>query len=412
MVSSVRKKPMRETSSWILPSVSPKEFLARHHEVAPLSAQGATSLSIGWDEVFAIMPEVHRNGDVRYINDATGTLGQDPAVVMADVLGYGEGHLPDGFRSHFALGQYSYAIQHVERYLADVAKVADEITRVTGSAVSVTAFVSPPVSTATKIHYDKSDVYALQVHGMKRWEVFKPVDLLPNMRIPDVPFEEVELELHGVHSLSAGDVLYLPRGWIHRVRNESAEPSLHLSFVAFTDSWGGLFANLMDAAYARLRSSPEWKQTICKAALTGDAAEERLRKMLDQLGLEMGAIMAGTPARFFDHCLIDSAQRAAVDAGRQSILAASNDEEYALSASGAHYVIRHSETKGNLRVSTDGVSFHEVNQKLLERVQHPDVLRVSEIDAGALADCGDVSTSIDVLIRVTGAYRLAPLREA
>lgn len=402
---------MREGSSWILPTVSPEEFLARHHEAGPLSVQGTTSLSIGWDDVFAIMPQAHRNGDVRYINDATDVLGQDPAVVMADVLRYGEGELPDGFRHHFALGQYSYAIQRLERYSAEVAKFADEITRVTGSPVSVTAFVSPPMSTATKIHYDKSDVYALQVHGTKHWEVFEPVDLLPNMRIPDVSFEDVQLGLHGVHSLAAGDVLYLPRGWIHRVRNESDEPSLHLSFVAFTDSWGGLFANLMDAAYAGLRSSPEWKQSICKMALTGDAAEERLRQMLGQLGLEMCALMAGTPARFVDNCLIDIAQCAAVDAGRQSIVAASNDLEYALSASGAHYLIRHSETKGNLRVSTDGESFHEVNRKFLERLQHPDVLRISDVDADALPECGDLSTSIDVLVRVTGAYQLVPLME-
>lgn len=65
-------------------------------------------------------------------------------------------------------------------------------------------------------HWDCHDVFAVQLHGRKRWQLFKPtLELpLPGQTSKDVKGEcpaEPVLDI----ILEAGDVLYIPRGWWH-----------------------------------------------------------------------------------------------------------------------------------------------------------------------------------------------------
>ncbi|HYD62327.1 MAG TPA: cupin domain-containing protein [Noviherbaspirillum sp.] len=65
-------------------------------------------------------------------------------------------------------------------------------------------------------HWDTHDVFAVQLHGRKRWQLFKPTLELPlsgqtskdvKGECPADPVLDIILE--------AGDVLYIPRGWWH-----------------------------------------------------------------------------------------------------------------------------------------------------------------------------------------------------
>jgi hypothetical protein len=89
-----------------------------------------------------------------------------------------------------------------------------------GHPVQVNAYITPPQSQGFSDHYDVHDVFVLQVVGRKRWRIHAPVHGSP---LRDQPWTDrrkaVEAAAENPCDIDAvlepGDVLYLPRGWIH-----------------------------------------------------------------------------------------------------------------------------------------------------------------------------------------------------
>ncbi|TDK89930.1 cupin [Mycobacterium paragordonae] len=102
-----------------------------------------------------------------------------------------------------------------------------------GHPVQANAYVTPPGSRGFDAHYDVHDVFILQVSGEKHWTVHKPVHEHP---LPSQPWtqhrEAIAARVDGEPVidtvLSAGDALYLPRGWVHSARSQEAT-SIHLT---------------------------------------------------------------------------------------------------------------------------------------------------------------------------------------
>jgi lysine-specific demethylase/histidyl-hydroxylase NO66 len=99
--------------------------------------------------------------------------------------------------------------------------------------VQANAYLTPGGNRGFDPHYDTHDVFVLQVAGRKRWRVHEPV--LPDPLEPQ-PWgghaDEVSATAEGPPALDVvlapGDVLYLPRGWLHAAA-ALGERSLHLT---------------------------------------------------------------------------------------------------------------------------------------------------------------------------------------
>ena len=99
--------------------------------------------------------------------------------------------------------------------------------------VQANAYITPPTNRGFDPHYDVHDVFVLQVSGQKRWIVHDPVLDHP---LPSQPWtqhraviaERVADEPVIDTVLSAGDALYLPRGWVHSAQ-ALATTSIHLT---------------------------------------------------------------------------------------------------------------------------------------------------------------------------------------
>jgi ribosomal protein L16 Arg81 hydroxylase len=117
--------------------------------------------------------------------------------------------------------------------------------------IAVNLYMTPGRSQAFGSHFDNHDVFILQVEGSKIWKLFTPPQDLPVEVVykarpqwferklpfewdlgPSRPSVEPDREI----LLSAGDLLYVPRGYVHQVFT-SGTPSLHLTVAAPVLTW-------------------------------------------------------------------------------------------------------------------------------------------------------------------------------
>lgn len=102
-----------------------------------------------------------------------------------------------------------------------------------GHPVQANAYITPPGNRGFDFHHDVHDVFVLQVSGTKRWIVHEPVHRHP---LPAQAWthyrEQIEERVTADPVLdtvlSAGDALYLPRGWVHAAQAMDTT-SIHLT---------------------------------------------------------------------------------------------------------------------------------------------------------------------------------------
>ncbi|WP_239655745.1 JmjC domain-containing protein, partial [Streptomyces sp. M10] len=128
------------------------------------------------------------------------------------------------------------------------------------------AYVPPPQNRGFDDHYDVHDVFVLQIEGTKRWLVHRPVHPDP---LRDQPWtdrrsavaEAAASEPYLDVVLAPGDVLYLPRGWLHAAQAQGAV-SVHLTLGIHTWTRYALAEQLAQAALATLREDPAMRATL------------------------------------------------------------------------------------------------------------------------------------------------------
>jgi hypothetical protein len=123
--------------------------------------------------------------------------------------------------------------QGLHRAWPAVVDLAGALTGELGHPVQVNAYLTPPTARGFAAHYDTHDVFVVQTAGDKRWQVHRPVVESPaaddewtrhKEEVASAAAEPPTLD----HVLSPGDVLYLPRGWVHAAQAQDAM-SLHLT---------------------------------------------------------------------------------------------------------------------------------------------------------------------------------------
>ena len=116
-----------------------------------------------------------------------------------------------------------------------------------GHPVQANAYYTPASAQGFAVHHDTHDVFCLQVEGEKRWLVYPPVLELPLKHQKYVP----ELGEPGDPVLDvtmrAGDMLYLPRGWLHQAMT-SDTASLHLTVGVNVFTWRDAMKEALDEA--------------------------------------------------------------------------------------------------------------------------------------------------------------------
>ena len=99
--------------------------------------------------------------------------------------------------------------------------------------VGANAYLTPPRSSqGFAPHYDDIDAFCLQLQGSKRWKVYEPIVELPRTSSEDFTTKDLEEKEPVLDvTLEEGDLLYMPRGFIHQActLRQNDLHSLHLT---------------------------------------------------------------------------------------------------------------------------------------------------------------------------------------
>jgi lysine-specific demethylase/histidyl-hydroxylase NO66 len=111
--------------------------------------------------------------------------------------------------------------------------------------IRANAYYTPPRSQGFDPHYDDHDVLVLQLHGEKRWRIYGEAVKWPRKPMLDALDKEFLRSKAQELTLLPGDVLYIPRGFVHEAKAWDTS-SLHLTFSVDVATWGDVFQKLVD----------------------------------------------------------------------------------------------------------------------------------------------------------------------
>jgi hypothetical protein len=169
----------------------------------------------------------------------SGRIGSVPLSDLAD---------PGKIFGQFAAGA-TIVLQGLQRFWAPLAVFSRDLERFLTHPVQVNAYLTPPASRGLGVHHDTHDVFVLQVHGRKLWQVWDaavPFPLGHQTKLPPGADDPAEAPLVEA-KLAPGDGLYVPRGFRHAART-ATDASLHLTVGMLTYNWNDLLREVVEQA--------------------------------------------------------------------------------------------------------------------------------------------------------------------
>ena len=319
-------------------------FFRHHWEAAPLHLTGAHLRLPGWEA----LPSWE---------SLLGVLRVATQAPQSDVLCLKDQHPTTEYPSPAAayLDGASLIVNHAEVASTGVAALcralrADDFPHAFGNL-----YVTPPVGRAVDAHADDRDVLVLQLEGQKAWRVYGPAPIpypAPDEQVgkhglPVPPAAVASSRLLFDATLHEGDVLYIPRGFVHEATTGADAPSLHLTLALPSHDWSWASLAAAAAANGHLPSHDDgpalsrkvrarelcsvhgedvpwlWRRSVppplaCQGAATAVGAEHAWEHVGAAIALELGLPVDGT----LELLLTLLQQRSAVHSARQDAAAA------------------------------------------------------------------------------------------
>lgn len=144
---------------------------------------------------------------------------------------------------HAYLNGCSVVVNHADETCPYLAALCLDLQKSLPHAYANT-YLTPPDSQAVPPHADDRDVLILQVYGKKQWKVYKTIPIpypYPQEQVGkdglEVPPQVLEGPCLIDCVLESGDVLYMPRGYVHQAQTVSNMPSYHVTIALATHDW-------------------------------------------------------------------------------------------------------------------------------------------------------------------------------
>lgn len=132
----------------------------------------------------------------------------------------------------------------------------------------VNTYLTPPNAAAVNAHADDRDVFVIQIMGEKEWKVYGDVPIpYPSTKEQvgknGVPVPKDVLQKQPLYevTLKQGDVLYMPRGFVHEASTSSTKPSFHATVAFATHDWS-LSKSISELVTKELESSTKFRMAL------------------------------------------------------------------------------------------------------------------------------------------------------
>lgn len=178
--------------------------------------------------------------------------------------------------------------------------------------INIFSYYTPKGSAGFAPHWDDIDAFLIQIEGRKHWTVHGPGttdELWPNESSHNFSTEEMkEREENLVFKgwLEAGDILYLPRGYIHNAHTDPSQDSLHVTIsLAQKFNYSSLMKTCLDKLWeSQTFSIPQIRRNlpiniaeICGVADSNyDNEDQLLKKVETPLAVYMSQYDGGLTA--------------------------------------------------------------------------------------------------------------------
>lgn len=174
------------------------------------------------------------------------------------------------------------ALEQFHRMWPPVARLTRSAELALGASTQTNVYLTPAGHKGLVPHYDLQDVFVVQTAGTKRWWVHEPhlplpvagQDCGPEGVAPGALLLEVVLE--------PGDLLYLPRGFVHHAEALD-RASLHLSLSTVPTTWLDLLRELVEEARGDVRLRQAVPVDLHGPNEATPALADRLRQILEDL---------------------------------------------------------------------------------------------------------------------------------
>ena len=301
-----------------LTGVPTSQFARDHWGERPLLTHAAA----GFDDLFSAraVDELVADRALRtpFVRMAVEGTVHSPSLFTSSG-GFGA-EIADQLDSEKVLEQFAQGstlvLQGLHRTWQPISAFTRQLVTDLGHPAQVNAYITPASSRGFDPHYDTHDVFVIQIAGAKHWTIHEPVHRHP---LADQPWTDhrdaVAARARQAPSIDAvfepGDVLYLPRGWIHSAEALGGT-SIHLTIGVRASTRHDVLARLLADAGddARLRAplplgvdyadadalGPDLEATIEAARDLLDAAADD-RAVATALAREFEAAVRPAPVR-------------------------------------------------------------------------------------------------------------------
>jgi ribosomal protein L16 Arg81 hydroxylase len=279
----------------LLAPVGVEEFFSRHWEQSPLV--------VARDE-----PERYAallgTSDLDFVLSAAFQTQKSAVEVLggADERKFLDGKEPEHVSQIYAAYRRGATVRvnRAQRYWKPLRALCRGLEQTLGAPVRANLYCTPAGSESLKRHYDNHDVLVLQLAGRKHWRVFDPVVSLPLANVPPLPFEERTEMLKYARGgpkkgradiganecgeprvepiLAAGDLLYMPRGFVHEAWTTD-EASMHVTIGLHVLTW----LDLLSVALARASNRDERFRMALPVGLTDGTESVEAREHFETL---------------------------------------------------------------------------------------------------------------------------------
>jgi ribosomal protein L16 Arg81 hydroxylase len=184
-------------------------------------------------------------------------------------------------REHLDAGG-TISLRQLERLRPAIAQLQQALHAETGYLTHINGYLTPPDNQGLKYHFDPYVTLILQISGRKTWPLHRPFVENPVRAYGSfhlTGFSEEQKHFLAFtppeynYILEPGDVLWLPRGWVHSPYTDGADSSLHLTvaFVERTHHW--VAATLVSEILAQALADPAMRAAVPPEQVTGDPAD-------------------------------------------------------------------------------------------------------------------------------------------